>query len=143
MGCIKVTNYLDITTYYGNSQAQLAGISDYFYLAAYEIVTLQTFDPELDLLQPFYTAYLTSQYAYSIAPASILAAVRALQQHILNRARSDEATPRQFADIDGWIQATISGVSVGRQNDVSTDIASSIPSSFKTMSAQAGFPISV
>ena len=140
--CIKVHNYLDIANYYSDSQTQLAGISDHFYLAAYEILMLETFDPELDLLQPFYTSYLTSQYAYSLAPASILAAVRSLQLHILNRARSNEDTPRQFPDLDSWITGKIDGVSVGRQNDVSTNIASQIPDGFKSISSQAGYPIS-
>lgn len=136
MACIKVANYLDIAQYYDNSQTPLAGVSDELYAAAYEIVMLQTFDPELDLLQPFYTAYLTSQYAYSTPPASILAAVRSLQSHVLNRARTEAGA--QFTDITTWLKGT-----GGRQDDVDTDIHDQVyaMTGFTTMSEQAGYPI--
>ena len=60
MAAITVAKYQTIANLYGNAETQIAGVTDYYYDAAYEIVILQTFDPERDLLQPFYNAYLAS-----------------------------------------------------------------------------------
>lgn len=142
MAVIKVENYRNIATFYAQAQAQVAGVADYYYDAAYEIVLLQVFDPEIDLLSSFHNAYLSAQAIYDQAPQSVTAAVSALQAHVLNRARTGEATPARFTDINDWIDAAGTngvGLNVGRQDDV--DSSFRVESEFAALSANSGYTI--
>ena len=151
MAAITVDNYETITNLYNSAQVQIAGVADYYYNAALEIVNLQVFDPELDLLSPFYNAYLSASTIYENAPAAVVAAVAALQRHILDRARTDSAVdtsadaPRRFTNINDWLNCANEGdgnsfaIAVGRQDDENGSI--DLQSSFVALSAQAGFEI--
>jgi hypothetical protein len=89
MGNIDVTNYKQLATYYTNAASQLTGISDHYYNAAYLIVQLSVFDPEIDLLIPFHNAYLASEGSYGTPIGSAVKAVKKLQDHILARGISN------------------------------------------------------
>ena len=148
MSAIKVENYKAIADFYAAAQTQVIGVADYYYRAAEEIVLLQAFDPELDLLSSFYNAYLAARAIFASPPASIIGAVRVLQDHVLARARTTDGN--SFTDINDWIDAgDTNGVlaggagngsaSVGRDDDV--DASFTVPATFATMSAQAGYAI--
>jgi hypothetical protein len=148
MAAIKVENYKVIADAYAAGQAQTVGVADYYYNAAVEVVMLQAFDPELDLLAPFYNAYLAARSIYATPPASIVAAVRTLQSHVLARARTNAGGA--FTDINDWIDAgdqngALAGGSqdgsglVGREED--EDSSFTVPSDFATLSARAGYTI--
>jgi hypothetical protein len=148
MAAIKVENYRAIADFYASAQSQVAGVSDYYLQAAEEIVMLQAFDPELDLLSPFYNAYLSARLVYANPPASIISAVRVLQEHVLSRARTTAGGT--FTDINDWIDAgdtngALAGGAgngtgaVGRQDDVGTSFT--VSADFATLSAKAGYAI--
>ncbi len=149
MPAIKVNNYQNITQFYANAQIAVQGVTEYYFNAAYEIVALTVFDPELDLLAPFYNAYVASQVVFLQAPASVITAVSALQRHILDKARTDaglDATglENRFTDINQWIDAEGSNDAVlydavGRKDDIDTSFT--VANDFATLSTQAGFTI--
>ncbi len=149
MGAIKIGNYQQIAQNYANAQKQVSGISDYYFQSAYEIVLLQVFDPELDLLQPFYNAYLASQTIYLQAPSAVINAVKRIQQHVLDKARTDAnedstGTEQTFSDINDWIDAKSTNgspgaTSVGRKDDF--DDSFKVAQEFANLSSQAGFVI--
>jgi len=146
---IKITNYQVIAQNYADAQSQIIGVSEYYYNAAYEILGLQVFDSELDLLSVFYNAYIASQVVYQQAPKSVITAVNALQSHVLDKARTDPAIdtvngPAKFNSINQWIDAA--GVNdptlhnnVGRQYD--SDGSFTVSNRFATLSERAGFLI--
>ena len=149
MPAIKVSNYQNIVQFYADAQATVQGVTDYYFNAAYEIVALTVFDPELDLLAPFYNAYVSSQVVYLQAPQAVITAVNSLQSHILDKARTDaglDATgiENRFTDINQWIDAEGSNDAVlhdavGRKDDIDTTFT--VAQDFATLSAQAGFTI--
>lgn len=148
MPAITVAKYQTITGLYADAQVQVAGIADYYFNAAYEIVVLTVFDPELDLLAPFYNAYLAAQTVYLQAPQAVISAIGALQRHVLDKARTDSAVDAngesRFTDINQWIDAAGTNNStlyenVGRKNDVDTSFT--VRSQFATLSSQAGYAI--
>jgi hypothetical protein len=148
MGAILVENYKAIADFYAAAQSRLVGVADYYLKAAEEIVMLQTFDPELDLLSAFYNAYLAARQLYDNPPASIIGAIRQLQAHVLSRARTNAGT--SFTDINDWIDAgdtngELAGGAgdgsgaVGRLNDADTSFT--VPADFATVSGKAGYTI--
>lgn len=148
MAAILVEHYQNLTYFYSEAQNQLVGLADYYYLAALEIVMLQVFDPEIDLLSPFYQAYLAADSAYFQPPTAVYSAVQALQRHILQRARTDPAVDPDgvaavFTTVDEWLDAGATNgflsTAVGRQGDVNTSIQ--VESNFATLSATAGYAI--
>ena len=142
MAAIQIENYLNIADFYANTSITTRNAVDYFYDAAYEIVLLQVFDPEMDLLIPFYNAYLSAQTAYNRPLQATVAAVAALQSHVLNRARAADGTTR-FDNISDWLDASntysVAGSNIGRLGD--TDTSYKVPSDFATLSLQAGYAI--
>jgi len=148
MPAIKVLNYQNIAQFYADAQTTVQGVTDYYFNAAYEIVALTVFDPELDLLSVFYNAYVASQVVFLQAPQSVITAVNALQSHILDKARTDAAVDAlgesRFTDINQWIDAeatndaTLHSV-VGRKDDI--DYSFTVANDFATLSNQAGFTI--
>jgi hypothetical protein len=152
MACIKASKYQTIAQLYANAQIQIAGVADYYYDAAYEIVLLQVFDPELDLLQPFYTAYTAVQTLYTQTPAAVVGAVGSLQAHVLSKSRTQDGTGR-YTNINYWLESDNSGNNgytpgdeltdpdtYGRYLD-SDDTKVSVPQEFADISSQAGYPI--
>ena len=121
---INTTSYDAIAHDYAAAAAAIVDLSQHYYDAAYEVLILSVFDPELDLLQPFYNAYLASVGTYSNIPYGGIGAVASLQTHVLNRAR--DANDAKYANIDAWLTAK----------------ALLVPQEFADISAQAGFTIS-
>ena len=127
MAEINTTSYLAIADDYDAAIAALDGIDQHYYDAAYEILILSVFDPELDLLQPFYNAYLATNALY-VAPISAVTAVSELQRHILHRAR--DGSGNKYANIDAYYAA---------HSAIFTD---ALPQNFADLSQLAGFVIS-
>ena len=132
MAVIGNDDYKDIMNFYADAQTQLSAVSDYYYNAAYEIVLLQAFDPEIDLLVPFYNAYLTADSAYASAPQAIIQAVKSLQDHILSKGR-DKDTGARYTEIDDYYADYPTVFGTGNSAD--------IPANFATLSSQAGHTI--
>jgi len=124
MAEINSTSYLAIADDYATAAAGLEGLAQHYYDAAYEILILSVFDPELDLLQPFYNAYLAADGIYENVSIPAISAVADLQRHILTRATT--AAGGSYTSIDAWYAAQ--GITV--------------PQDFATISALAGFTIS-
>ena len=142
MAAIPVDTYRVIADKYARAQVAVADVSSYYFDAAYEIVILESFDPELDLLAPFYNAYLAARTIFLQAPQSVVQAVNRLQSHVINKAREQDGT--KFTDINNGIDAsnanTFDGTSPGRQGDV--DASFKVAREFAAISGQAGFEIS-
>jgi hypothetical protein len=81
---ISKADYLKISDYYADLRAQLTGATHYLYDAAYTVVLLNDFEPTLDLQQPLYDAYISQTSAIQ-SNAAFLAAVRAMNNHVLRR----------------------------------------------------------
>lgn len=131
MAEINTTDYLDIVTLYTAASQSLVGIGTNYYDAAYEIVILQVFDPEIDLLLPFYNAYLAANLAYASVIQPVVDAVRDLQDHVLRRARDGDGLA--FSTINDWYES---------ESDAFPDGAGeTITAEFATLSQQAGHRI--
>lgn len=107
MAIIEVVNYKELATEYAAASAALVGISDRYYNAAYVVVLLNVFDPEIDLLVPFHNAYLTSQTVYASPFQNAILAVKALQDHILARGASGgngagQTLGDRFLSVNEW-----------------------------------------
>lgn len=152
MAAIKSSKYETIAALYADAQSQIEGVSAYYYDAAYEVVLLQVFDPELDLLQPLYTAYQAVEALFTQTPAAVVSAVAALQAHVLSKARTQNGVGR-YTNINYWLESDNSGSDgwsapnqtatpsqYGRYLD-DDDAAITVPQLFANISAQAGYPI--
>jgi hypothetical protein len=104
MAAITPTSYRHIVAYLTRGLEQVQGVSEHYYDAAYEIVMLQEFIPEIDLLLPFWQGYLAATTAYATAPASVVSAVRRLQKHVLDEART--VADAKYANIDAYYDDT-------------------------------------
>lgn len=142
MATIKIENYQNIAAFYANAEIQVAGVVTYYFDAAYEVVLLQVFDPEIDLLSPFYTAYLSADVIYNRAPQAVITAVATLQSHVLSRAFASDGVTK-FSNIDEWLDANntfgVAGMNLGRTGDVNTSFK--VPIEFAKLSSQAGYAI--
>ena len=123
MAEINSTSYLAIAEDYAAAAQGIEGLSQHYYDAAYEILILSVFDPELDLLQPFYSAYLASTGIYANISLSGISAVADLQGHILRRALTPAGGT--YSNINTWL----------------SDEGIQVPQDFADISAQAGFTI--
>lgn len=133
MAVITTTDYKSIMTDYTAAQDQLDGISDKYFDAAYTVLLVNVFDPEIDLLIAFHNAYVVSQGAYASAPASAVNAVNSLQSHVLAQGISA-----------GNGGAPAAGLKYDNINDYYADdgtFANIIPASFAVISSQAGHTI--
>ena len=122
---INTVSYMAIADDYATAASGIEGISANYYNAAYEIVILSSFDPNLDLLSPFYNAYLASASVYENIPVAAISAVGELQRHILSKAR-DNVNNAQFTSIDAWM----------------AERAVTVPQEFADISNLAGYTIS-
>jgi len=132
MAFLTPAQYKRIINNYADAQVQVQGVADYYYDAAYEVVILQAFDPEIDLLQPFYQAYLGANTAYSSPPSAVVNAVKTLQEHILRRA-ADKDTGVRFTSINDWF--------ADEPTHFPTGVSALIPQQFADLSEQAGHTI--
>jgi len=117
MAVIDPIVYSQVAHAYGAGMDQLDNVDQHFYDAAYDILTIQSFDPELQLLNPFYAAYQATVTSFG-APSPVISAVSALQRHVLAKAAG-------YTDINEWL----------------FDNGIKVPQSFADLSAQAGFTI--
>jgi len=124
MAVINTTSYSAVAEDYAAAVAGIAGLSQHYYDAAYEILILSVFDPELDLLRPFYNAYLASSGVYENIPISGITAIGQLQRHVLIRAT--DSSGNRYATVDAWYAA----------------VGLTVPQEFADVSEQAGYPIS-
>ena len=120
---INTTSYDAVASDYTSAAIGIQGLSQHYYDAAYEILILSVFDPELDLLAPFYNAYLASSGTYTNIPIAGISAVGELQRHILNRARDSSDT--RYTNINTWM----------------TDHSVTVSQEFADISEMAGFVI--
>jgi len=84
---ISGTDYLAIATYYANARASNIGSVDYLYDAVYKIVLSTQFYPTIDLINEYWTSYKINADIYR-SPSTYLSAVRAINNHVVNRAGS-------------------------------------------------------
>ena len=122
---INTTSYEAIAEDYAAAVAGIEGLSQHYYDAAYEVLILSVFDPELDLLQPFYNAYLASTGVYENVPIAAISAIGELQRHIL--ARAEDGDGARYTSINTWY----------------TDKGICVPQEFADISALAGFTVTV
>ena len=123
MAEINPTSYLAVAEDYAAAASGISGLSQNYYDAAYEILILSVFDPELDLLQPFYNAYLASTGVYENIPITAISAVAELQRHILSRATT--AAGARYTAVNSWL----------------SDQSIQVPEEFAEISALGGFTI--
>lgn len=137
MAVISIPDYKSIMNDYADAQNQLTGITDKYYSAAYTVLVINVFDPEIDLLIAFHNAYVVSQGAYASAPTSAVNAVRALQDHVLNQAVSigngSVAAGEKYDDINDFY--------ADYPGKFPTGGSALIPQAFATISSQAGHTI--
>ncbi len=127
MAVITTADYKLIVVDYTAALTQLTGIKDNYYDAAYKVLLLNVFDPEIDLLIPYHNAYLTATVAYAAQPQSVVNAVRSLQGHVL--AKGTDTSGDRFASVDDYYA------------DDGT-FASYFTADFAALSQQAGHTIS-
>lgn len=104
MAVISPADYLTIANDYAYAREQVLGSVDFLFDAVYQVVMLNTIIPEVDLLSEFYNGYLVNANQYN-TPVTFLSAVRALNNHVLNRTTlaADNVTPDTPTDIVDYI----------------------------------------
>ena len=117
MAVISGTDYRAIADDYAAARNLSLDTRDYLFDAVYKIVLLQVIMPEVDLLQVFWDSYLVNAPVYAAA-LNLLAAVKALQSHVLTRGN--------YTSVDQYLAAE--GIQV--------------PAAWADMSDDAGFTIS-
>jgi len=128
MAVISVNDYQAIVNDYSGALTQLVGLKDNYYDAAYKVLLLNIFDPEIDLLVAYHNAYKTATVAYAAQPQSVVNAVRALQSHILAKG-TDKDTGLKYTSINDYYA------------DYSVDFTGFFTSAFASLSQQAGHTI--
>lgn len=134
MAIINVNDYLSIMTDYNTAVTSLSGVSDNYFNSAYTVLISNIFDPEIDLLVSFHTAYNVSVSAYASAPTAAINAIRALQDHIISKGVSigvggTQSVGDAYDDINDYY------------SDYPGRFTATIPSGFATMSTQSGHAI--
>jgi len=114
---ISQTEYRNIALDYAAAYERLLSPNDFLYDAVYRVVLLQVVIPEVDLVNPFYDAYNIT-FNNSDIPSSIIDAVAAINNHVINRGGYD--------DVDAYLDSG-SGITV--------------PAGWATLSELAGFTI--
>ena len=84
MSVISGTDYKKIADEYAVARTNVIGAAEYLFDAVYEIVMLQSLQPEVDLLDEFYNSYLVNSNLWK-APSSLLSAVRSINNHVIRR----------------------------------------------------------
>lgn len=114
---ISGADYSTIATNYANARNQAVSAVGYLFEAVYQIVLLNELVPEIDLLQEFYSAYLINNDLLK-SPVNFMPAVRALNNHVLNRGTA--------ATVDAFL----------------TDEGVTVPQTWATLSESSGHDIS-
>lgn len=114
---ISGADYSTIATNYAHARDKAVSAVTYLFEAVYQIVLLNELVPEVDLLQEFYNAYLINNDLLK-SPVNFLPAVRALNNHVLNRGTADTV------------------------DDFLTEEGVTVPQTWATLCESAGFDIS-
>ena len=93
---IAAADYKTLSEYYSSARDRVLLVNDDLFDAVYTVVLLDELMPEVDLLNVFWTSYLVSANAYE-SPSSLMAAVRALNNHVIVRGG--------YADINAFFAA--------------------------------------
>lgn len=121
---ITADDYEVISSYYANMKNKIDSSASYLWDAVYEITTLDSTEPTYDLIKPFYDTY-TAQNSTLTSSAPFLAAVKALNSHVLTRARDNAGSA--YPTLMAWMY----------------DNAVMVDSAWAEMSADAGYPITI
>lgn len=113
---ISGADYSTIATNYAHARDSAVNAVGYLFEAVYQVVLLNDIIPEVDLLQEFYSSYLINNDLLK-SPVNFMPAVRALNNHVLNRGSS----------------STI--------NDFLTEEGVTVPQTWATLSESAGYTI--
>jgi hypothetical protein len=113
---IPQADFNDIATYYATARTNVQGASTYLLNACTTIVSSDVIEPNIDLLPTFYNTYLSIHYEL-VSDARYLSAVRAINNHVLQRT--------DFDDIDAYLEDTGATVPQGWA-DLSTQVGSTI-----------------
>lgn len=123
MAVISQRDYKTVATDIANGyDSQTLATGDYFD-AVYQIVLLQSIRPEVDLLNVYFSTYQVMTDILT-STSSLLGAVRALNNHVLNQGG--------YANIDAFLDDA-SGNMYG---------AGRVPQTWADLSSQAGYTIS-
>ena len=93
---ISATDYKALADDYAAARERVLAVNQDLFDAVYAIVLFNELMPEVDLLNVFWTSYLVSANAYE-SPSSLMAAVRALNNHVIVRGG--------YADINAFFAA--------------------------------------
>jgi len=129
MAVITVADYKLLVTDYSDALAQIEGVSVNYFDAAYKVLLLNVFDPEIDLLVPFHNAYLVADVSFAAQPQSVVNAVQSLQQHVL--AKGVDSFGNRFTTINDFYANNL--------NDFTSPAF--FTAAFAALSQQAGFTI--
>ena len=130
MAVISVADYKLLVTDYELALAQVAGVATNYFNAAYKVLLLNVFDPEIDLLVPFHNAYLVADTSFAAQPQSVVNAVKVLQNHILSQGEDKDTAGLKFTSINDYY------------TDNNAQFAFFFSAAFAALSQQAGFTIS-
>ncbi len=95
---IKGQDYLAIATFYANAITSNLNSVEYLYDAVYRITLSDQLIPTKELINEFYDSYNINASIYR-SPSTYLSAVRAINNHILNRSGSS------VQDLDDYLVA--------------------------------------
>jgi len=126
MAVIGVGDYKAIVRDYEVALTQIEGVSVNYFNAAYKVLFINRFDPEIDLLVAFHNAYLVADSSFAAQPQSVVNAVTVLQNHVL--ALAVDSSGVKFTDVNAWF-ADVGG------------FTGFFTSGFASLSAQAGHTI--
>jgi hypothetical protein len=84
MSVISGTDYKKLADKYAVARTNVIGSAEYLFDAVYDVVMLQSLQPEVDLLSEFYNSYLVNANLWK-APSSLLSAVKTLNNHVIRR----------------------------------------------------------
>jgi hypothetical protein len=124
MSVISHSDYRAIAVNFAAARERLTETDAFLFDSVYRVVSLQAILPEVDLVNPLWTAYVQNASSSSI-PRNFLDAVRAVQAHVLSRSG--------LSDIDSYLEATtVNG---------SATSAITVPAAWAEISAAVGYPI--
>jgi hypothetical protein len=111
MAVINGEEYSTLATKYGNLLKTLKDASVYMYDALTIIAQMDAVEPTRDLIIPFDNVY-QNQAAALTAPAQFIEVARALNNHVLGRARTDAGAAYQTV-ADWMTDEELDGNAVG------------------------------
>jgi len=100
MAVISGANYVAIAQAYATARDSVVSSLSHLFDAVYDVVMLNEIQPEVDLLSEFYNSYQVNTGLY-LTPVTFLSAVRALNNHVLNRGG--------YQTLDAFLDVTAGG----------------------------------